>query len=436
MKAADYKIDYGVCGKYSFGGIGYSMTNMFVITYLTFFCTDIFGVSSRAVAGLMLVTQIIDAITDPLMGIIADHTRTKYGRYRPYLMFGAPILGLCIYVLFSAPQLSEGMKVIFMYGAYIAYSLAFTAVGIPFTALVPIVGGNPVQRATLVSWKNVMIQVGRMIITSFSLPAVEILGGGVDGWRRYGMAVGIVITLCFWMVAWSAKPYDSIDFKKKREKLDIGTEIKLITKNRSLLMLMIAFGTDMVANSALLAVNVYYFKYVAGREDLVPVTSIALTAAGILSNLFIPHMIRLWEKKWLYWFGSLFSIVPLVILWIKPVMPAEILIILIAVFGIISTLPSALAWIMLSDCIDYSSKLVGVEGSGVVSSTFSFISKFGGAIGASAASWLLGMAGFQANQVQTAGVLSMIVFLRFGLPVLGYVASLISMYFYELTEKG
>lgn len=428
------KINYGACAKYSFGGVGYSMTNMLILTYLTFFCTDIFGISSMTVAGLMLVTRVIDAITDPIMGFIADHTRTRWGRYRPYLLFGSPVLGVCIWLLFSAPQLSAGMKVVFIYAAYIAYSLAFTAVGVTFTALVPIVGKTARQRTTTVSWKNVMIQVGRTVITVFSLPIVEALGGGRTGWSRYGMLVGVVITLCFWMAAWSAKPYDTVDFKVKRKKIDLKSEAALIVKNRPLLMLMIAFGTDMIANSALLAANMYYFKYVLGREELVPVTSLALTLTGVAANVLLPKLVEKTDKKNLYWAGSLLSIVPLAVLLVKPVVPDSLLLVLISIFGLVSALPSALAWVMLSDCTDYAEYLTGVEGSGVVSSTFAFFNKLGGAVGASLASYFLGLAGFIANQEQTKTVIFVIVFLRFGTPILGYIASLIAMHFYDLTE--
>ncbi len=105
------KPDYLNFGKYAMGGVGFSMTNMIVLTYLTFFCTDIFGISSLTVAGLMLVTKVIDAVTDPIMGFIADQTRSKSGRYRPHLIYGSPILGILIYLLFSAPELSAGMKI-------------------------------------------------------------------------------------------------------------------------------------------------------------------------------------------------------------------------------------------------------------------------------------------------------------------------------------
>lgn len=190
-------------------------------------------------------------------------------------------------------------------------------------------------------------------------------------------------------------------------------EIHLITKNKPLFMLMLAFGTDMIANSTLLAVNMYYFKYVLNRVDLVPITSVALTVTGVLSNIAIPFLTGKIGKKRLYWFGSLFSIVPLAVLLIKPVVPASALIVLITLFGFISTVPSAFAWAMLPDCVDYAEYITGVKGNGVVSSTFSFMNKLCGAIGASLASYLLGIFGFVANQEQSKTVIMVIVVLRF-----------------------
>lgn len=429
------KPDYINFGKYSLGGVGFSMTNMIVMTYLTFFCTDIFGISSMTVAGLMLVTRVIDAITDPIMGVIADMTRSKMGKYRPYLIFGSPVLGVLIYLLFSAPDLSAMMKVVFIYVVYIAYSLAFTVVGIPFTALVPVLTKDPAERTMAVSWKNIMIQVGRLFITSFALPIVEAFGGGEVGWGRFGALVGVIITLCFWCVAWGLKPYDKIDLGGKRPEIHIRSHMKLITKNKPLLMLAIAFGTDMIANSAILAVNMYYFKYVLGREDLVPITSAALTITGVVANFAIPYLTRVIGKKRLYWWGSFLSILPLAVLFVKPVVPESALIVLIALFGLISTVPSSLAWAMLPDCVDYAQYKMGVDGNGFISSSFSFMNKLCSALGSFLVSFLLGLCGFVANREQTMIVIVMIVFLRFGTPILGYIASLISMHFYELTDE-
>ncbi|MBT9776597.1 sugar (glycoside-pentoside-Hexuronide) transporter [Clostridium sp. MCC353] len=434
LKPKGGRLDYFNYAKFAIGGTGFTLANVMVNAYLTFFCTDIFGVSPIAVAGLLLVSRIIDAITDPIMGLIADHTKTRWGKYRPYLIVGAPILGVIVYLLFSAPNLTANQKVIFLYIVYIAYSLAFTMVTIPHQALVPIIGKDTIARSILVSWKNVSVQIGRMIITTFALPLVEIMGGGTEGWGRFGAVVGVGVTMCYWCAAWGAKKYDIVDCAAKKQKVNLKSEFQLVTKNTPLIRLMIAYGTDTIANTVILAINIYYFKYVMDRMDLVPITAFALTATGIISNLALPLLNAKFGKKQLYLVSTACCMIPLAALLLKPVMPATILVILITVFGLISTLTNGLSWAMLPDCVDYAQHITGTRGNAVVSATFSFMTKCAGAIGGFLTSFLLSITGFVANQEQAPVVLTAIVVLRFGVPILGYIASLLSMWSYELTD--
>lgn len=377
----------------------------------------------------------IDAVTDPIMGIIADKTRTKIGRYRPYLLFGTPVFGFTIFLLFSSPNLSAAMKIVFLYIVYIGYSLAFTVVGVPYQASVPVIAKESDERTLVIAWKNLAVYVGRVFITTFSVPLVEFFGGGETGWARYGALVGFLVTLCFWSAAWGTKKYDLAEQNIEKEKIHLKSELQLITKNKPLLMIMIAFGTDMLANAALFAVNMYYFKYVLNRVDLVPITSLALTITGVIANVLLPALTKKFGKKKLYLCGTVLAIVPLAVLLVKPVVPDSALIFLITAFGLISTIPSCLSWAMLPDCMDNAEYITGIKGNGVVASTFMFFNKFSSALGAFLASFVLGLVGFAANQEQTQLVLTTIVVLRFGLPILGYIASLISMSFYDLTES-
>ncbi|EFC96828.1 putative transporter, partial [Hungatella hathewayi DSM 13479] len=131
--------------KYSFGGLGSNLAFFLVMSYLTFFYTDIFGISSMVVSGLMLISRFIDAFTDPVMGMLGDHTRSKMGKYRPWIIWGAPVLGFLIFLLFTAPDLSPNMKVVYVYVVYIAYSLASTVVNIPYHSLTPVMSQDPYQ---------------------------------------------------------------------------------------------------------------------------------------------------------------------------------------------------------------------------------------------------------------------------------------------------
>lgn len=198
---------------------------------------------------------------------------------------------------------------------------------------------------------------------------------------------------------------------------------------------MIAFGTDVLANATYSAVNMYYFKYVLGREDLVSPVATAILVGSIISIPLLPPLTKLIGKKRLYWFGSLLSILPLAVMWIKPIAPVIVLMSMMGAFGFVSKLPGNLGWAMLPECSDYAEWKFGKRGDGLLSSSLTFINKFGMAIGGFIASFFLGLVGFVANQDQSAAVISMIVFLRFGMPILGYVASLISMYFYEITDQ-
>lgn len=428
------KLDYVNYLKVASGGMGFTLANLLVGSYLTFFCTDIFGVSQMAVAGLMLVTKIIDAVIDPLIGFIADQTKTRWGSYRPYLMFCAPLLGISLYVLFSSPDFSANMKVAFLYAAYIAYTVAFSLVAVTHQALVPIVGKDSVSRTILVSWKNVAVQIGRTLITTFALPMVEVLGGGQQGWARLGALIGVLVTLAYWNVAWGAKKYDQGSVSHKKPKINFLSELHMITKNKPLIRLFIAFGTDMLAQAAQMSVNVYFFKYVLNRMDLVSVIAFVSSITGVVSNLLLPVLTSKVGKKRLYLIMTTCSIIPMAILLAQPKTPDTVLIILMTLFGLVSTLMQGLSWAMLPDCVDYAQAITGSKANGFVSSTFMLCNQISMAIGSSAASFILGLVGFVANQDQTQVVLITIVAIRFGLPILGYIASLLAMRSYELTE--
>lgn len=406
-----------------------------MMSYLTFFYTDIFGISSYVVATLMLVSRFIDAFTDPIMGMLGDNTRSKMGKYRPWIIFGAPVLGLLVFLLFTAPEMSATMKVVYAYVIYILYSLASTVVNIPYHALTPVISKDPQQRTVIVTWKQGMGTVSQFIITILALPLVELFGGGKQGWAIYGALIGILTTVSFWICAWGGKKYDKVDETVSKEKFNFKENIQLITKNKPMLMLMIAFGTDVLANATYSAVNMYYFKYVLGRVDLVAPVATAILIGGIVSLPFLPFLSKLLGKKRLYWFGSLLSILPLAVMWIKPTAPVIILMSMMGAFGFMSRIPSNMGWAMLPECSDYAEWKYGKRGDGLLSSSLTFINKFGMAIGGFIASFFLGLVGFVANQDQSEVVLNMIVFLRFGMPILGYIASLISMHFYEITSE-
>ncbi len=420
---------------YAFGGLGSNIAYILVMSYLTYFLTDIYGISALAVSGLMLVARIIDAVTDPMMGMISDRTRSRLGRYRPYLIYGAPFLGLSIFFLFCTPSLSPVGKIVYAYALYIIYSLLSTVCNIPYHALTPVMSGDPQQRTTIVTCKQAMTIPSTLFVGVLALPMVGLFGGGEGGWAKYGLFVGIITTLSFWLCAWGAKKKDTMDvMPTSKERIPFGTQIKLIFKNKPLLMLLIAFSTDQFAGAAASAVNVYYFIYFLGRKDLVAVVSMYTLAVNVVAFLVIPYLSKLCGKKRLYMISTALVIVPYTILYFMPANIPVIICFMVAAAGL-ATITGTLGWAMLPDCVEYGQWKMGIRGEGTISASLTFSNKVGMALGGSITGIILAATGYVAGQEQTGAVIEAIKAMKFLFPVAGYICSLISMSFYCITDK-
>ncbi len=438
MENSQKKTMYIDIFKYSLGGLGVTLVTNLVMTYLNFFFTDIFGITTFAVAGIMLVSRIIDAVTDPIMGMIADRTKSRWGKFRPWVLFFALVLGIAIFVLFYTPAISEEMKVIYAYVVFIFYSIAVTIVSVPYFALVPVLSKDAHTRTVIISWKSVMCQVAVLCITVFALPLVNFFGGGQKGWASFGALIGIVSTLLLWVAANGAKKHDKClecEKKEKKEKNITIQELKILFKTKPLLILILAFGISFLANTLLNSANMYYFKYILHKEDWVPIVMFASMGASIIASMVLPKLESKFGKKRLFAGTSLICVAPLLILGINPKMSLPLLITILVIFGFTYGLVSALPWAMVPDCIDYAEWKYGVQLNGLFTAAFTFIQKCGTAIGGFLSGILLGAVGFVANQEQTQSVLNMIVSVRFIIPAVLFAVTVGILYFYEITPE-
>ncbi|MGX6978040.1 MFS transporter [Vagococcus elongatus] len=424
--------------KYSFGGLGSNLAFFLMMGYLTFFYTDIFGISSITVANIMLITRIFDAITDPLMGLLADRTKTKMGKYRPWIIAGAPLIGLLIFLLFSTPNLSPTAKVVYAYITYIAYSTFSDFVNIPYHSLTPVLSEDPEQRTLIVTAKQGMGLVAQIIVMIFALPLVNVFGGGQQGWSIFGAFIGLLTTLSFWICASGAKNYD-LPVDKNEEKEDEDVKLKdqlfLITKNKPMITLMLAFGSSILSTAITNAVNIYFFVYVLNRKDLVPQVATITMAATLFSLLLLPRLSRTLGKKKTYIISCAACLIPFAILWFKPTMPIPLMFVFLAFIGFFQQISGNLGWAILPECVDYAEWKFGVRGNSTLTSAITFINKIFMALGGFIASLLLGVFGFIANQGQTTEVLNLIVFMRFGIPIFTFLISILSMSQFPLDEK-
>lgn len=427
--------------KYSLGGLGVTLVTNLTMSYLNFFLTDIFGITAFVVAGIMLVSRIIDAVTDPIMGMIADRTKSRWGKFRPWMIFFAPVLGVAIFLLFYTPNISESSKVVYAYAIFIFYSIAITIVSIPYFALVPVISKDAHTRTIIISWKSVACQIAVLFIATFALPMVNSFGGGQKGWAMFGGFIGIVSTLLIWIAANGAKKYDiaentEVISKNKEDNNNSKKDLKILFKTPPLLVLVLAFGFSMFANTLVNSANMYYFKYILHKENWIPTVMAVCMGASILSSIILPKIEAIFGKKKAFIYSSLVCAVPLILLGLKPnVTSIYILLLQLVLFGFMYGIASALPWAMVPECIDYAEWKYNVQPNGLFTSTFTLVQKFGIAVGGFLSSFLLGMAGFVANKEQVESSIKMIISLRFIIPAVLFVLVAVVLYFYEITPE-
>ena len=260
---------------YSTGNFANNIIFMMVGTYITYFYTNILGISP-AMAGLVfMVARLVDAFTDPLMGIIVDKTNTKIGKYRPWIIAGAPFLGIMFVLLFTAPNFSMTGKVVYAFITYIIYSLAWTIVQIPQLALPAILTNDIAKRTRIQAIFQAFGSIASLVVSAWALPILDKLGGqdNASAWFKFTVIFGAVSAVIFILSAMSVKNVDVYDPAAKNAKTEkkgfsLKETFSVITKNKALLCVLIAYGTDMFAFQISNSLRMYFFKYNMAEEQI------------------------------------------------------------------------------------------------------------------------------------------------------------------------
>ncbi|MGM0904173.1 MAG: MFS transporter [Bacillota bacterium] len=425
--------------RYAFGGLGSNIPFMLILTYLMFFYTEVEGISPALVGTLFFITRFIDAVTDPLMGMIADRTRSKFGKYRPWLIFGAPLLGLSTVSLFWVPDLADGPKIAYIFTTYILYSLISTVVNIPYHSLTPTISEDPNQRTWIATAKQFMGIPANMLAQVIFLPLVGLFGGGEQGYLYAAIIYGVVIVVSFWTCASSAKRHDIVEVVDSKlntaPKVKMKDQLSLIGKNTPLLMLMIAMSTNLIATAIQSSVALYFWTYNVERPELFPILSLVGLLLSIPLFFMMPSLSKKIEKKGVFLYGSIASIIPFIVLLVVPAEVVWVSFTAAVLVNILAPFTGAIAWAMLPDCVEYGEWKTGIKGAGVVSSSLTFVNKLGSAVGGILGGALLAAAGYVAGQAQTPEALQMIVYLYAIFPILGHVATIIALKFYKLDSN-
>jgi GPH family glycoside/pentoside/hexuronide:cation symporter len=425
-------------------GLGDTASNFFFQVFnifLLYYYTDIFGIDPALIGVMFIVTKVVDAISDPLMGIIADRTNSRWGKFRPYLLWGAIPYGILGYAMFAGPEYSDAGKLIYAYVTYTAMMLAYTVINVPYSALMGVMTPSSIERTSIASFRFVCAFSAAWLVGTFVTPLKNILGGGneAEGFRLTMMIFAVISVALFWTTFATTRER----VKPMQEKSNLKLDFKAMLDNRPWITLFLAAIFTLMNVAVRNGAIMFYFKYYVG-DDGTPIFLIFdKTAVFMSTGLFAmvagiactKALAKRFDKRRIMIALTLLNALTMAIFFIIP--PEQYaLMVLVNIIGTLIIGPTpALVWAMYADTADYGEWKSGRRTTGLVFSALQFAQKLGLAVGAGLSGFILSLFGFIANEAQSDLSMTGIRLMFSIFPAMLATSGAIAVYFYPLTDK-
>lgn len=388
--------------KFSYG-IGDISNNLFIVTtgmYLLFFLTNVVGVNP-ALAGMMLLfPKLWDVVSDPIMGAISDITRSRFGRRRVYLLWGAVPFGIAFYAVFIAPNWgSEFANALQVSLLFALGCTTFTIVNVPYASMVPEMSQDYNERMSITSFRMIFASIGALLAGALALPLVQAGGGGAPGFQFmgiiFGAAIAITTLICFFGTA--KAPCQA----PKKEMPPLKEQIRIAAKNYPFVMLMSSYFLQALAIGILMAGFVYYVKYAMALPETA--MNIAFPIFLVTGIIFIPVWLAIGKKFGKirsYFIGlSIFAVMMASLFFTEPsllwLFYAQVFLAGIG-FSSFQLFPFS----MLPDTIEYDEMQSGLRREGIFSGMWSAGQKIAYSISPPIVGFALALSGFVADGIQ------------------------------------
>ncbi len=432
---------------YGFGDMASSMFWKLFGSYLMIFYTDVFGMPAMMVGTMFLITRIWDSVFDPVVGIIADRTRSRWGHFRPYLLYLSIPFALIGILTFMTPDLSDTGKVVYAYITYSLMMMVYSGINVPYASLLGVMSADPKDRNTLSTYRMTFAYIGSFIALLLFMPMVNYFSQGNSEQHGWLMSVIVIAVLCvilfYGCFAWTKERVKPI----KEQHSSLKSDLLDLLHNRPWWILLGAGVAALVFNSIRDGATVYYFKYYVVEGDYTSVSLFGVSfvlsglylAVGQASNIIgvvlaAPLSNRLGKKRTYMLSMVMATVLSIVFYWFD-----KDQLVLIFVFQILISICAGsifpLLWSMYADCADYSELRTGNRATGLIFSSSSMSQKFGWAIGSAITGWLLAFFGFEANSVQSEDTIHGIRMFLSWLPAVGTLLSVIFISMYPLSES-
>ncbi|MEG3766648.1 MFS transporter [Alteromonas sp. 14N.309.X.WAT.G.H12] len=421
--------------------VGYSLGDMASNFYwrvfdlfLFIFYTDVFGLSAAAVGTMMLVTRLFDAISDPLMGALADRTTTRFGKFRPYLLWGAIPLAVAGVLTFTVPDTDPAGQYLWAFGTYTFMMLAYTFINVPYGALMGVMTGDSQQRTQLTSFRFIAAFSGGTLVAYLTPELVILLGNGDDitGWQLtmacYGTVAIILFATTFMLTRERIQPFAI-------RQSSVWQDIRDLGHNKPWQILFLLALVIMITISLRGSAGTFYLKYYVGREDLIGAFSMVYMLSLAVGAAMTPLLCKYVEKRQLLML--LMGTVTLcsVVMYFVPADQLAVIFVLQCLIGLGLGPKSPLVFSMYADTADYGEWKLGRRATAMIFSAAAFAQKLGGALAGATIGWVLASMGYVANQAQSDASQSGILLLMTVIPAFFTALSVVIAYRYSLNQS-
>lgn len=449
MSTGSHRLAFREKISYGFGDLASVLYWQTFMLYFTFFYTDVFLIPAGAAATMFLISRIWDGVNDPLMGIIADRTKTRWGKFRPYLLWLCVPFAVIGVFTFTVPDFEMTGKMIWAYVTFMAMMMIYTAINIPYTALLGVISADSDERTKVSSIKFIFAFTAGIIVSATLLPMVKGLGRGNDalGWQRsfivYGMAAIVFFLIAFKGTRERVQP-------PKTQKSSIKKDLYELITNGPWIILLATTVTFILFVAVRSSVTAHYFKYVIGSQELslpffktgtytfetlVSAFNTIGQVASLVGVLMVSWVAKVMGKKKAFIVIFLIAIVSTACFYFVSARQIVLLYVLQIIGSMTGGPLSVLLWAMYADAADYAEWRRGRRATGLVFSASTMSQKFGWAFGAFVSLHLMSQVGFQANQAQSAESLRGLVLLFSLIPAGFGILSTLIIAFYPLTSK-
>ena len=392
---------------YGVGDFGINLFFMSFMTFLVIFYTDVMGLDPFTVAGVIFFARLVDAFTDPLMGVIAERTSSRWGRMRPYLLFGGVPLALISVLTFTVPDFDLQGRIIWAYVTYTLFGLIYTIVTIPYTTLTASMTADYTERIRLSSYRIGFAFAGGWIASMVTHDFVghSVFSSKAEGYIGLMTVFGFIATVLLWVTFYTSR---EIVLPQDHEKPSISQSLTSVIQNPPLFIVIGIFCCGMLSFTIRMTVTPYFFTYNVGDPSLIG-SFLGTTLGCMILSVPLTSMVAVkFGKAVTIRLGAYLAIVSSVGFYLTPVGSIPFIYFWGSLVAVGSTPVAVLGWAMIPDTIEYAQSKLGYRADGTISSTASFFQKLAKSMGGAGVALLLGVFGYVANQEQTVEAISAI----------------------------